>query len=260
MSDDMGHRSLVIGHRPAGASALVTGGSRGIGRAISLALGRAGFDVAVNYFHHADLAEEAASEIRALGRRAVTIQADVSDSEQVRAMAEAVHGSLGPVSVLVNNAGLVRDSFVAFMKEEDWDLCVDVGLKGVFLCTRAFCQDMVRARWGRIINISSDAGLMGDVMRANYSAAKAGVIGLTRATARELAGHGITVNALCPGVVETDLVTDMHPSRRTSLLEAIPLKRFGSPEEVAEAAVFLASDEASYITGAAISVDGGLHM
>ncbi len=243
-----------------GRTALVTGASRVIGRAIALGLAEAGAAVAVNYLQRADAAEQVCAQIAEGGGRALPVQADVTDPAAVTAMVERVVGELGGLDILVNNAGIVSDGFVAVLSPETWRKVVDASLTGAFLCTRAAVRPMMRGRWGRIVNISSDAGLMGDVMRAHYSAAKAGVIGLTKATARELAGRGITVNAVAPGIIQTDLTADMDSRRAEAMLALIPLARFGQPEDVAPLVVWLCSDAAAYITGQTICVDGGLHM
>ncbi len=243
-----------------GRVALVTGASRGIGRAIALALARDGADVAVNFRQSGEAAAQVVAETAALGRKAIAVQADVRDRAQVKGMVERVHCELGGPDILVNNAGIVRDKPLAFMSEEEWDEVVDTSLKGAFLCTKAVARLMARTRWGRIINISSDAALLGDAQRANYCAAKAGLLGLTRAAARELARQGITVNAIAPGIVETDMTAGMAEVRRKALLEAIPLGRFGQAEEVAALAAFLAADDAAYITGQVFCIDGGLNL
>lgn len=243
-----------------GKTALVTGASRGIGRAVALALAEAGADVAVNYVGREQSAEETAAAIRALGRRAVAIRADVSDAAQVEWMIQRVVEEFGRLDVLVNNAGITRDNLLIRMKEDEFNAVIDTNLKGVFHCTKAAARVMLRQRGGRIVNISSVVGVTGNVGQANYAAAKAGVIGLTKACARELAGKGITVNCVAPGFIETDMTEKLSDEQKARLLSQIPLGRFGAAEDVARVVRFLASDEASYMTGQTIHVDGGMCM
>ena len=241
-----------------GQTALVTGASRGIGRAIALSLAAAGAEVVVNYATSPDAAAEVVAAIEAAGGRAWSLQADVADEEQVEAMVKAVLERSGRLDVLVNNAGITRDGLLMRMKTADWQSVINLNLTGVFLCTRAVSRSMLKARSGRIINITSVVGLMGNPGQANYSAAKAGVIGFTRSTAAEFAARGVTVNAVAPGFIATDMTKDLDP---TPILQAIPLGRLGAPEEVAGAVRFLAADPAAaYITGQVLQVDGGMVM
>jgi len=243
-----------------GKVAVVTGGSRGIGRAIALALAGEGAAVAVNYRERADAAADVVAAIEGAGGKALAVQADVRDADAVKALMKTAKAELGGVGILVNNAGVLRDNYLAFMSEAQWDEVVDTSLKAAFLCTKAASRAMMSARSGRIINISSDAALVGDMQRANYCAAKAGLLGLTRAAARELAPYGVTVNAIAPGIIETDMTADMAGDKRETLLGLIPLGAFGQPEDVAAMALFLASDAARYVTGQVFPVDGGLSL
>ena len=242
----------------AGQTALVTGASRGIGRAVALELAHAGATVAVNYASSATAAEEVVAQIIATGGSAYALKADVSQEEQVEQLMAAVLERSGSLDVLVNNAGITRDGLLMRMKTVDWQAVLELNLSGVFLCTRAITRTMLKQKRGRIINITSVVGLIGNAGQANYAAAKAGVIGFTRSTARELASRGITVNAVAPGFIATDMTKDL---KADELLNAIPLGRYGQPEEVAGAVRFLAADPAAaYITGQVLQVDGGMVM
>ncbi|QKG85987.1 3-oxoacyl-[acyl-carrier-protein] reductase [Kroppenstedtia pulmonis] len=240
--------------------AMVTGGSRGIGQGISVSLAKAGADVAVLFAGNQKAAEETAKQIEETGRRALLIQADVSDANQVDAAVKQVLGQFGRIDILVNNAGITRDNLMLRMKEADWDQVVDTNLKGVFLCTKAVTRPMLKQRFGRIINISSVVGLAGNPGQANYVAAKAGVLGLTKSTAKELASRGITVNAVAPGFIETDMTAALDEDLQQEMQKQIPLARLGTPDDVAAAVRFLASEDAAYITGQTLNVDGGMVM
>jgi len=243
-----------------GKVALVTGGSRGIGQAVALELARRGADVVVNYLLKAEAALQVVAEAEACGRRALAVQSDVGESEQAVALVQATLSTFGRLDILVNNAGITRDALLVRMQEQDWDEVVRVNLKGAFNMTQAAARAMLRQRSGRIINISSVSGLMGQVGQSNYAASKAGLIGFTKSLARELGGRGITVNVVAPGFIPTDMTLALDEVWREKLRAFIPLERFGSVEDVAHAVAFLASDEAAYITGAVLPVDGGLGM
>jgi 3-oxoacyl-[acyl-carrier protein] reductase len=244
-----------------GKTALVTGGSRGLGRAIALALAGQGADIAINYRGNAGAADEVAQQIIGLGRRAITIQGDTSSGrEACEAMVKAALDELGSIDILVNNAGITRDNLIMRMDAEEWDAVIDTNLSGPFWMTRAVARPMLKARSGRIINMSSAAGRMGNAGQANYAAAKAGLIGLTKTTARELASRGITCNAIAPGLITTDLTADLPEAATEALKGMTPLGYIGTVDDVAAAAVYLASDEARYVTGQVLGVDGGIVM
>lgn len=239
-----------------GKTALVTGASRGIGRAIALRLAEDGANVAVIYAGSADKAEAVVNEITALGVNAKAYQCNVADSAAVNETVKAVTNDLGKIDILVNNAGITRDGLMLRMKDEDFDAVLDTNLKGAFNMVRACYSGFIRKKSGRIINISSVSGIMGNAGQANYSASKAGVIGLTKSVARELASRGITCNAVAPGFIQTDMTENLGDNN--PLLNSIPLGRMGKPEDIAAAVAFLASDSAAYITGEVLKVDGGL--
>jgi len=242
-----------------GKIALVTGASRGIGRAIALRFAREGANVGINYRTSREEAEAVAESVRELGVEPKLLHADVSRPDQVQAMFEALD-VWGGVDILVNNAGVTRDALLMRMSEDDWDEVMNVNLRGAFLCCRAAARPMVRKRWGRIINMASVVGLAGNPGQSNYAASKAGLIGLTRTLSRELASRNITVNAIAPGFIETDMVASLSEDARGHIRALIPMDGFGTPEDVAAAAAFLASDGARYITGQTIAVDGGIAL
>lgn len=238
--------------------ALVTGGSRGIGRAVAERLTAVGHRVAVNYLANADAAAATIAAIESAGGSAVAVQGDVGDEAAVTALFEKVAAELGPIAILVNNAGITRDDLLMRMKPDAWDAVMETNLKSVYLCSRAAMRGMLRARWGRIVSISSVAGVYGNAGQANYAAAKAGVIGFTRSLAKEIGSRGITVNAVAPGFIETDMTADLGEAAAEAVIRQITTGRLGRPEEVASAVGYLASDDAAYITGQTIVVDGGL--
>lgn len=241
-------------------TALVTGSSRGLGRAIALRLAADGFRVAVHYVSSEGPAQEVAEAIRSAGGEAQVFRADVADPEACVSLVKDVTGAFGSLDVLVNNAGITRDTLALRMKQSDWDDVLNTNLSSAFHLSKAALRGMVRAEQGRIINISSVVGILGNVGQANYVSAKAGLIGLTRALAQEYGARGITVNAVAPGFIESDMTAQLDDSLRDGYLNRIPARRFGTPDEVAAAVAFLAGSEAGYITGQTISVDGGMAM
>jgi 3-oxoacyl-[acyl-carrier protein] reductase len=243
-----------------GKIALVTGAARGIGRAIALELARAGAHVVVNYAGSEQAAREVVAEVEGLGQQALAIQANVADADSVQAMIKQVLDTFGRLDILVNNAGITKDNLLMRMKDEEWEDVINVNLKGVYHCIKAVSRQMMKQRAGRIINISSVVGVLGNAGQANYVAAKAGVIGLTKTVAREFASRGITVNAVAPGFISTDMTAKLSEEIREELLKQIPLGQLGQPEHIAKAVRFLASDDAAYMTGQTLHVDGGMVM
>lgn len=240
--------------------ALVTGASRGIGKAIALAMAEAGADIIVNYSGSEAAAQETVEAVEKLGRKAIKIKANVADADDVAAMVKEAHETFGHIDVLVNNAGITRDGLLMRMKVSDWDDVMSINLKGTFLVTKAVSKIMMKQRSGHIINLSSVVGEIGNGGQANYAASKAGVIGFTKSCAKELASRGITVNAIAPGFIHTDMTGVLPENVKEGMVKEIPLGRMAEPKEVAYAALFLASDFASYITGQVINVDGGMVM
>ena len=241
-----------------GRVALVTGGSRGIGKAIALQFANQNIRVAVNYISNKAAADEVVNLIEAAGSSAVAVQGDVTQLVDVERIFAETTEALGAVEILVNNAGIISDSLLMRMSDEDWDSVIDLDLRSIFLCTREAIRTMLRSRWGRVINIGSVVGLRGNSGQANYAAAKAGMVGFTQSIAKEVGSRNITVNCVAPGYVETDIVEDLLPGVKQSIMDRVPIGRFGFPEEIAAMVGFIASDAASYVTGQAIAVDGGL--
>ena len=241
-------------------TAVVTGASRGIGRAIALKLAQDSANVVVNYSGSQAKAEEVVAEIKALGQQAIAVQANVADADEVKALMGAAMDAFGSIDILVNNAGITRDNLLMRMKEDEWDSVMATNLKGVFLCTKAVARQMMKQRAGRIINVASIVGVAGNAGQANYVAAKAGVIGLTKTTAKELAARNILVNAVAPGFIATDMTEELPQDVKDAMLTQIPLAKLGQPEDVANVVAFLASEGANYMTGQTLHIDGGMVM
>ncbi len=244
----------------AGKVAVVTGGSRGIGRAICLQFAEKGAKVVINYVSRSEAAEETKAQVEAMGGECVVVKFDVSKTSEVQDAFKQIIAECGRIDILVCNAGVTRDGLLATMKEEAWDQVMAVNLKGAFNCIKAGCRPMMKQRWGRIIVITSVVGFAGNAGQANYSAAKAGLVGLTRSAARELASRGITVNCVAPGYIDTDMTSELPEAVKEKILSEIPLGILGQPEDIAGAVTYLASDAARYITGQAIHVNGGMFM
>ena len=241
-------------------TAVVTGGSRGLGRAICLELARGGANVVLCYAGNEAAANETVAACESLGAKTVAIRCDVSKEDEVKALMDAALKTFGRIDILVNNAGITRDGLLMMMKPEDFDAVIAANLRGAFLCMKAVARQMVKQRYGRIVNLSSVVGLRGNAGQVNYAASKAGVVGMTKSLAKELASRGVTVNAVAPGFIETDMTAAMPQAAKDAMMPTIPMQRLGAPEDVAKAVAFLASDEAAYVTGQVLAVDGGMAM
>ena len=241
-------------------AAVVTGGSRGIGRAVCLELAKGGANVVLCYAGNEAAANDTVAACEALGARALAVRCNVAEAGEVKALMDASVQAFGRIDILVNNAGITRDGLLMMMKDEDFDAVINANLKGTFLCMKAVSRLMMRQRYGRIVNLSSVVGLRGNAGQVNYAASKAGVVGMTKSLAKELASRGVTVNAVAPGFIETDMTAAMTDAAKAATLASIPMQKLGAPEDVARAVAFLASDEAAYITGQVLAVDGGMAM
>ncbi len=243
-----------------GKVAIVTGASRGIGRSVAIALGKAGAKVVVNYAGNLAAAEEVKATIENAGGQAIIVQADVANEEAVAALVKQTTETFGRIDILVNNAGITRDNLLMRMKEGDWDAVMNTNLKGIFMCTKAVSRVMMKQKYGKMINMTSVVGITGNAGQCNYAAAKAGVIGFTKSMAKELASRGITVNAIAPGFIDTDMTAVLSEELKDNLVTQVPIGRLGSPDDIAAAVLFLVSDSANYITGQTLNVDGGMVM
>ena len=244
----------------AGKTAVITGGSRGLGRAVCLELAKGGANVVLCYAGNEAAAKETTAACEALGAKALAVQCNVAKADEVKTLMDAAVKEFGRIDILVNNAGITRDGLLMMMKEEDFDAVIAANLKGTFLCMKAVSRIMMKQRYGRIVNLSSVVGLRGNAGQVNYAASKAGVVGMTKSLAKELASRGVTVNAVAPGFIATDMTAAMTDAAKEATLASIPLQRLGAPEDVAHAVAFLASDEAAYVTGQVLCVDGGMAM
>lgn len=243
-----------------GKTVLITGGSRGIGRSVALSFAGEGANVIINYAKDDERAMNVIKEIEEYGVKALAFKANISEVEEVNKMIDEIKRKFDGIDILINNAGITRDGLFIGMKEKDWDEVININLKGAFLCTKAVIRGMIKQKYGKIVNISSVVGVIGNPGQANYSASKAGIIGFTKSIAKEVASRNITVNAIAPGFIETDMTKKLPESIKESMIETVPMKKYGRPEDVANLAIFLSSDKAGYITGQVIHVDGGMVM